>query len=95
MFGYHSMEDNGWITCSVADIAAPIKNALVGGPFGSNLVSHDYVPFGVPVIRGQNMNHGRWVGGDFVYVSYTKAEELSANTARPDDLVFTQRGTLG
>jgi len=50
------------------------KNALVGGPFGSNLVSADYVPDGVPVIRGQNMGFGRWVEGDFVFVRSEKAE---------------------
>jgi type I restriction enzyme S subunit len=89
------IEDSDWTKCFVADIAAHTKNALVGGPFGSNLVSKDYVPFGTPVIRGQNMGHGRWVSGDFAYVSNAKTEELFPNTARPNDLVFTQRGTLG
>src|SRR6266542_2469473 len=83
-----------WKCCRIADIAAPRKNALVGGPFGSNLVSRDYVDFGIPVIRGQNMN-GRWVTGDFVYVSLEKANELRPNNAFPGDLIFTQRGTLG
>lgn len=89
------MPANGWKDCFVGDIAAPMKNALVGGPFGSNLVSNDYVESGVPVIRGQNMGFGRWVGGEFAFVSEDKAKELSANIARPGDLVFTQRGTLG
>ena len=84
-----------WRKQSIADVAAPSKNALVGGPFGSNLVSRDYTPAGVPVIRGQNMGFGRWVSGEFVFVSENKAEDLSANIARPGDLVFTQRGTLG
>ena len=78
----------------VEAIASPAKNAIVGGPFGSNLVSKDYVPDGVPVIRGQNMG-GKWVGGEFVFVSEDKAKSLEANKARPGDLVFTQRGTLG
>ena len=78
----------------LSDIAAPIKNAIVGGPFGSNLVSKDYVEHGVPVIRGQNMGD-KWVSGEFVYVSEEKAQALSQNSARPGDLVFTQRGTLG
>lgn len=82
------------VECTVADIAAPIKNALVGGPFGSNLVSKDYVDSGVPVIRGQNMG-GRWVSGDYVFVSNEKAEALSSNAAYPGDIIFTQRGTLG
>ena len=84
-----------WISCVVEDIAAPTRNALVGGPFGSNLVSNDYTEFGVPVIRGQNMGFGRWVSGEFAFVSEEKAQELSANIARPGDIVFTQRGTLG
>lgn len=82
-------------TCKVGDIAARTRNALVGGPFGSNLVSTDYVASGVPVIRGENMGKGRWVGGTFAYVTAEKAESLSSNLARPGDLVFTQRGTLG
>lgn len=79
----------------VEDIAAPVRNALVGGPFGSNLTSRDYMDFGVPVIRGANLGLGRWVGGDFVHVSEKKADSLSANCASPGDLIFTQRGTLG
>ncbi len=54
-----------WKDCIVADIASSDRNALVGGPFGSNLVSKDYVDHGIPVIRGQNMAT-RWVSGDFV-----------------------------
>jgi type I restriction enzyme S subunit len=83
-----------WREVTVSEIAAPVPNALVGGPFGSNLVSRDYVPSGVPVIRGQNMR-GRWVAGEFVFVSDSKAQSLAANIARPGDIVFTQRGTLG
>lgn len=83
-----------WQEMTVGEIAAPGRNALVGGPFGSNLVSGDYVDQGVPVIRGQNMGE-RWVSGEFTYVTPKKAESLAANLARPGDIVFTQRGTLG
>jgi type I restriction enzyme S subunit len=83
-----------WREVTVGDIAAPVRNALVGGPFGSNLVSRDYVTSGVPVIRGQNMG-SRWVEGEFVFVSEAKAASLEANIARPQDIVFTQRGTIG
>ncbi len=83
-----------WRESTVGEIAAPMRNALVGGPFGSNLVSRDYVDAGVAVIRGQNMG-GRWVSGDFAYVTDAKADSLDGNLARPGDVVFTQRGTLG
>jgi type I restriction enzyme S subunit len=83
-----------WLKCTVADIASKGRNAIVGGPFGSELVSSDYVPTGVPVIRGANMGN-RWVGGEFAFVSRGKSENLAANHAVAGDLVFTQRGTLG
>ena len=84
-----------WNSYTIEEIAAPIKNALVGGPFGSNLVSSDYVNDGVPVIRGQNMGFGRCVAGQFAFVSEEKAKSLNANIGKPNDVVFTQRGTLG
>lgn len=89
------MSDSIWTELPFGDLAANSPNSIVGGPFGSNLVSSDYTESGVPVIRGQNMGGGRWVGGDFAFVSDEKAESLRANLARPGDVVFTQRGTLG
>jgi type I restriction enzyme, S subunit len=83
-----------WECSTVRGIASRARNAIVGGPFGSDLVSNDYVEDGVPVIRGQNMS-GQWVSGSFVFVTAAKAGSLSANLARPNDIVFTQRGTLG
>lgn len=83
-----------WTYPSIKEIAANRPNAIVGGPFGSDLVSKDYVGNGVPVIRGQNMAQ-HYVSGDFVFVSKQKAKYLQANTARSKDIVFTQRGTLG
>ncbi len=38
---------------------------------------------------------GRYVSGDFVFVTLIKAKALVANLAHPGDIVFTQRGTLG
>lgn len=80
---------------SLEDLAS-VRGALVGGPFGSSLTTKDYTDDGVPVIRGANMSaDGPWVGGAFAYVSVDKADELHRNLARPGDVVFTQRGTLG
>ncbi len=74
------------------DLAAPIRNAIVGGPFGSDLVSADYVVEGVPVVRGENLSSGRWVAGPYAHITRQKAESLAANTAGPLDIIFTQRG---
>ena len=84
----------GWHQVGLLEIAAKRANATVGGPFGSDLVAKDYVHSGVPVIRGQNMGRG-FVSGEFAFVTPAKAKTLQANLAKPLDLVFTQRGTLG
>lgn len=72
------------------------QRRVIGGPFGSKLTKADYVSSGVPVLRGSNMERrGRWIGGEFAYVSEEKKSDLRSNLARPGDIVVTQRGTLG
>ncbi len=81
----------------LADLAADLPYAMVGGPFGSKLTVADYVEDGVPVIRGTNLNAGRYLTEDgFVFVSEQKVQDdLFGNLAHKGDIVFTQRGTLG
>lgn len=76
--------------------AVASERGLVGGPFGSSLVNADYTDDGVPVIRGTNMSAGRFIGGEFAFVSPEKfARDLIRNSAVPRDIIYTQRGTLG
>jgi len=86
-----------WLRVKLGSLASDEPYAFVGGPFGSKLTSRDYVDEGIPVIRGSNLNGGRFLEmKDFVFVSEEKIRrDLSSNLARPLDLVFTQRGTLG
>jgi type I restriction enzyme S subunit len=80
-----------WTTAKIADIA----EKLAMGPFGSNIKAENFVPSGVPIIRGNNLTSGRFNGGGFVYLTEAKADELRTANAFPDDIVFTHRGTLG
>jgi len=92
------MTPDGWRILPVEEVQASAKYSCVGGPFGSNLTSKDYVPEpGVPVIRGSNLSStsDRFIDGGFVFVNEDKANQLSMNMAYPGDLLFTQRGTLG
>ena len=70
--------------------------ACIGGPFGSELTTKDYITApGVPVIRGSNLRDDGFLDDGFVYVSEAKARTLQQNQARPGDITFTQRGTIG
>src|SRR5206468_11446821 len=85
-----------WSHVRVESIKADARYSLVGGPFGSELTTRDYVEEGVPVIRGANLPDERSFNDDaFVFVREEKADQLIANNAHPGDVVFTQRGTLG
>jgi type I restriction enzyme, S subunit len=85
-----------WPETTIESIRSKERCSLVGGPFGSNLTTRDYVDEGVPVIRGGNLpEDSKFLDDDFVFVSEEKADQLAANLAFSGDVVFTQRGTLG
>jgi type I restriction enzyme, S subunit len=77
------------------DVAASHQYAMSSGPFGSALGTKDYRSSGIPVIRGQNVQAGRFVLDNLVFVTEDKANELLRSTAGPDDIVVVAVGTSG
>jgi type I restriction enzyme S subunit len=88
------MKDN-WDELSVEELKDSSAYSIAMGPFGSNIKTDNFVPSGVPVIRGVNLNADRFLDDAFVYLAAEKADELKSANAFPNDLVFTHRGTLG
>lgn len=86
-----------WPKVKLESLSTKERYSMIGGPFGSNLTSNDYVEEGIPVIRGVNLNKGRYLDTEgFVYVTETKVwKDLKSNLSKPLDMIFTQRGTLG
>ena len=85
-----------WPMSTIDALKAKERYSLIGGPFGSNLTTRDYVDDGVPVIRGCNLPDDRaFHDDDFVFVSEEKADQLASNLAFAGDVIITQRGTLG
>ena len=82
---------------TLGEIASSDGYGLVDGPFGSNLPASLYTTGGVPVIRGSNLSLGttRFRADEFVFVSDDTANRLGRSLCRPDDIVFTKKGTLG
>jgi type I restriction enzyme S subunit len=80
-----------WKECKLVDVAE--KFAM--GPFGSNIKAENFIASGIPVIRGTNLNFPKYVGGEFVFLSEAKADQLKSSNCYPGDLVFTHRGTIG
>lgn len=84
-----------WDLKRIIDLKSNDKSAIAMGPFGSNIKAENFVSFGVPVIRGTNLNFDKYVGGEFVFLNEEKANELKGSNCKPGDLVFTHRGTIG
>ena len=86
-----------WITTTLGAIATKDGYGLVDGPFGSNLPASCYTQTGIPVIRGSNLSLGtnRFRADEFVFVSPETARRIERSLCRPDDIVFTKKGTIG
>ena len=82
-----------WKWAQMSDISAPVKNAIVDGPFGSNLKVSDYVENGpVPVLTTKNLT------GDYSnvrYITQDKFEELKRSEVRPNDILMAKIGSCG
>ena len=85
----------GWQSLTIDQLKADGEGSLVIGPFGSRMKANCYVPFGVPVIRGNNLSDTCALCGDFVHISDEMADSMRSCNARADDLVFPHRGAIG
>lgn len=84
-----------WKIIRLEEACLKSKHSFSMGPFGSDIKTDNFVPSGVPVIRGINLTKQPFYEEGFVFVSENKADELRAANAFSGDLIFTHRGTLG
>ena len=68
------------------------KDAVVSGPFGSNLKVSDYKTEGIPILRLQNIGKGYFIEKDIKYISEEKAEELKYHSFISGDIVLAKLG---
>src|SRR5262249_41144845 len=73
----------GWTVRTIGELAERVAM----GPFGSNIKTDNFVPEGVPVIRGGNLTDG-FIDDEFVFLTDAKADELKNSVAYPGDVVI-------
>jgi type I restriction enzyme, S subunit len=83
-----------WPTVRFEELADSSKSAF-SKPYGSAILKEDYLPQGVPVVRGVNLRNGIFVDDGFVFISDRKADQMPGANLTSGDLVFTHRGTIG
>jgi type I restriction enzyme S subunit len=81
-----------WIINRLEDLCEPGKQAIVDGPFGSNLKRSDYVDSGVPVLKIQNIKENVITLKKMDYVNPEKYQELARHSFTEGDIVMTKLG---
>jgi type I restriction enzyme S subunit len=82
----------GWAISRLEDLCEPGKQAIVDGPFGSNLKRSDYVESGIPVLKIQNIKENMITLKKMDYVKPEKYEELVRHSFTEGDIVMTKLG---
>ena len=81
-----------WDEKTLLDAVGMKKDLIVAGPFGSNLKVSDYRDEGIPIIRLQNIDYGKFIDKEIKYISPEKARELAYHSFRAGDLVLAKLG---
>jgi type I restriction enzyme S subunit len=84
-----------WPVKTIAECASPEAYSTQIGPFGKALMADQYADSGVPVLRGLNVNRGRFHDDDFVFIDDEMADRLSKFESHPGDVLLVHKGTLG
>ena len=84
-----------WPIRTIAECAADEPYSTQIGPFGKALTPDAYVPEGVPLLRGVNVNSGRFHDDDYVFISEADADRLSKFESFPGDVLLVHKGSLG
>lgn len=84
-----------WTRKTIAECADDEPYSTQIGPFGKALTPEEYTETGVPLLRGVNVNRGRFYDDGFVFVSEETANRLSKFESYPGDVLLVHKGTLG
>ena len=86
---------NGWHWVPLSWLLAFEEKPMTTGPFGTMLKKHDHKTSGVPVLGIENIGPGKFVGGNKIFVTEEKAEELRSFEVFPGELIISRSGTVG
>ncbi|OVE50016.1 restriction endonuclease subunit S [Chromobacterium violaceum] len=86
-------ETQAWSERRLIDtVDRSVKWGFIGGPFGSNLKSSDYVPSGVRIIQLQNIGDGEFHNEYQIFTTEEKADELLSNNIFPGEIIMSKMG---
>ena len=81
-----------WEIKELKEICSKDKNAIVDGPFGSNLKTEHYRQSGVPIISSGFVTTGRFIANEYLFVDHEKFHKERRSAVAPGDIVMAKIG---
>jgi len=68
------------------------KDDIVDGPFGSRLKASEYVAYGIPIVRLQNIDRNRFIDKNIKFITPEKAKEIARHHFVAGDILVSKLG---
>ena len=82
---------DGWVWASIDQLAAPERNSITDGPFGSNLKTAHYTDAGPRVVRLENIGEAKFIDIE-THIDLAHFSKLSKHQIFPNDIVIASLG---
>jgi type I restriction enzyme, S subunit len=85
----------GWVMVALADLGAAGEQAVLTGPFGSNMGREDFTPSGIPVFTIGCLGVDGIVRSKLLHVSPATAKQLKTYRLKKGDFLFSRMASVG
>lgn len=85
----------GWNITNIGSVVTEDKNAIVDGPFGTQMKISEYTDHGIPIVEMEYLEGYPFYRSFSNYISEQKYQEVKRSTVLDGDIVISKTGTLG
>lgn len=91
--------DNAQAMCErftpIEELLVTDRKGMSTGPFGTMLKKYEHKTTGVPMLGIENIDSGKFIDGNKIFVTPEKAAELKSFALKSGDIIISRSGTVG
>lgn len=91
--------DNAQAMCErftpIEELLVTDRKGMSTGPFDTMLKKHEHKTTGVPMLGIENIDSGKFIDGNKIFVTPEKAAELKSFALKSGDIIISRSGTVG
>lgn len=91
--------DNAQAMCErftpIEELLVTDRKGMSTGPFGTMLKKHEHKTTGVPMLGIENIDSGKFIDGNKIFVTPEKSAELKSFALKSGDIIISRSGTVG